>query len=57
MRVAREELVDGALLIELQNALITLARLHLAVAVQNGFNVTAQVCVLVPTLEVSVSCF
>ena len=52
MRIAREELVDGALLIELQNALITLARLHLAVAVQNGLHVTAQVCVGVPTVEV-----
>ena len=41
VRVAREELIDGALLVELQNALITLARLHLAVAVQNGLNVTA----------------
>ena len=50
MRIAREELVDGALLVELQNALITLARLHLAVAVQNGLNVTAQVCVGVPNI-------
>ena len=50
MRIAREELIDGALLVELQNALITLARLHLAVAVQNGFNVTAQVCVGVPNI-------
>ena len=50
MRIAREELVDGALLVELQNALITLARLHLSVAVQNGLNVTAQVCVGVPNI-------
>ena len=50
MRVAREELIDGALLIELQNALIILTRFHLAVAVQNGLNVTAQVCVGVPNI-------
>ena len=50
MRIAREELIDGALLVELQKALITLARLHLAVAVQNGLNVTAQVCVGVPNI-------
>ena len=52
VRVAGEELIDGALLIELQNALIILTRFHLAVAVQNGLNVTAQVCVGVPTVEV-----
>ena len=50
MRIAREELIDGALLVELQKALITLARFHLAVAVQNGLNVTAQVCVGVPNI-------
>lgn len=50
MRIAREELIDGALLVELQNALITLARLHLSVAVQNGLYVTAQVCVGVPNI-------
>ena len=57
MRVAREELIDGALLIELQNAQITLARLHLAVAVQNGLQIHGQIRVTVPTLKVGVLYF
>lgn len=52
VRIAREELVGVALAVESENTLILFASLHLAVAAQNGFYITAQVCVRVPTVEV-----
>ena len=54
MRIFAEKLIDDAFRVESQQALVFLTYLHALVAVQYGFYVTAQVCVVVPTFEVDV---
>ena len=52
VRIGGEILIHVALRIQAQHALIVLTLFHSAVAAQDGFQVTAQVCVTVPTGEV-----
>ena len=48
VRIGGEILIHVALRIQAQHALIVFLYFHLAVAAQDGLNVTAQVCVSVP---------
>ena len=55
--IAAEELFYGALRIESEHTQIILASFHLAVAVQDGFQIHGQIRVTVPTLKVGVLYF
>ena len=57
VRIAAEELFYGALGVQAQHALIVLTWFHLAVAVQDGFQIHGQIRVTVPTLKVGVLYF